>query len=408
MAPSPPLKSILPLFLVLFIDGMGLGIIFPILNPVYMDISQGILSPDASLMLRNFLYGLTLFVFPFGMFFGTPILGDMSDVAGRKKVLLICLIGAMIGYFLSAIGLECKMVWLLILGRLIAGFTAASQSVAQAAIIDIAPENKKAQYIGFLMFPVALGFVAGPLLSGYLSDSQLVSWFTLTTPLYFAAFLSLLNAVYLYASFHDPKPMHGRLTFKLHRGVTLFISAFQHPGIRGLAICFLFMALAWSCYFQFVSLYLTQYYHYTAQHLGLFMSLLGLGFAVGLTYLVKYLSRYNPATMIYRCWAISIILIFITVLPTTDWPAWIVAAPIAALMSCSYSLILGLFSNQVGPEHQGFVMGVSMSVIAFGFAIMSIIPVLLVGFSSGLPLELGGCLLIIAALCMYVYASKHQ
>ncbi len=70
-------------------------------------------------------------------FFGAAILGDLSDSVGRKKSLMICLIGAFLGYLLSAIAIAFHNFWFLILGRIIAGFTSGSQPIAQAAIVDI-------------------------------------------------------------------------------------------------------------------------------------------------------------------------------------------------------------------------------------------------------------------------------
>ena len=247
---------------------------------------HGILSANANEATRTFFYGLTLLMFPLCMFFGTPVLGDMSDSRGRKKVLLICLFGATIGYCLSGVAISIGSLSLLLLGRVVAGFTAGSQPVAQAAIIDIAPPEKRALYLGWLMFPAALGFVAGPLLSGYLADSKLVAWFSLSTPLYFAAIISSLNAVYLICTYRDVRPATEKTKLMLHRAVGLFIAAFKSPDVRLLSIAFLGMGLGWGTYFQYVSLYLTQHFHYNGQMLGLFMGVIGVGFSIGFIFII--------------------------------------------------------------------------------------------------------------------------
>src|SRR5882724_10525516 len=79
--------SLAPLFLVLVIDTMGMGIIFPTLGPLFMGSTDGILSAGASVAERQFWYGATLVAWSILMFIGAPFLGDLSDRIGRKKVL---------------------------------------------------------------------------------------------------------------------------------------------------------------------------------------------------------------------------------------------------------------------------------------------------------------------------------
>lgn len=403
------LGPVLPLFLVIFIDGMGMGIIFPILNPVYMDPIHGILGAGVGEAMRTFLYGLTLFMFPLCMFFGTPILGDMSDSAGRKKILLFCLLGATLGYLISGVGVGVHSVLLLLLGRIVAGFTAGSQPVAQAAIIDVAPPEKRAQYLSWLMFPASLGFVAGPLLSGYLADSSLVSWFGLTTPLYFAAVVSLLNAIYLIFAFSDSKALTAKRKVVWHQALGLFVGAFKNRDIRLLSFAFLGMGLGWGTYFQYISLYLTQHYNYSGQTLGLFMGVLGLGFAVGFMFIIKYMMKYFKLSMgITLCWLISAIGMAITVGCDVVWPAWVIGFFIGIFMAVSYAGVLTLYSQSVPETHQGWVMGVAMSVVAFGFAVMSILPSWLSQFAVWVPLATAAVLMLISAALMWWFYLAHK
>src|SRR3989344_4776030 len=106
----------LPLFLVVLLDMMGIGIIIPIIAPIVLDTSIGIL-PSYSFESRNIILGLLIAIFPIFQFFGAPILGALFDKHGRKKLLIISILGAMIGYVLFGLGVEFKNVWLLFLGR---------------------------------------------------------------------------------------------------------------------------------------------------------------------------------------------------------------------------------------------------------------------------------------------------
>lgn len=129
--------TLFPLFLVLVIETMGMGIILPVLGPLFIDKAGTIIDPAMNLAWRQFLYGLTLGIFSIAMLFGAPILGDMSDRLGRKKTIVLSLLGSAIGLSISAVGIDLNSFLLLIFGRFFAGFFAGSQPIAQAAIADI-------------------------------------------------------------------------------------------------------------------------------------------------------------------------------------------------------------------------------------------------------------------------------
>src|SRR3990167_2722255 len=132
-----------PLFLVLFIDSMGLGLIFPILNELLIDPSNHFVAANTSTDMRNLLYGGLIGIYMLCWFFGAAFLGDLSDQIGRKKALMICLIGAFLSYLLSAFSIPLNSIALLLIARIVAGITAGSQSIAQAAIIDISSDAHK-------------------------------------------------------------------------------------------------------------------------------------------------------------------------------------------------------------------------------------------------------------------------
>src|SRR5262249_44495057 len=142
-------------------------------------------------------------IYMFCWFFGAALLGDYSDQVGRKKALMICLIGAFLSYLLSAFAVETQSLALLLVGRIVAGITAGSQSIAQAAIVDMSSPEHKARNLGTMLFAISLGFVFGPLAGGVLSDHSLLPIFTYAMPFYFAAGISFINAVLLFFLFKE-------------------------------------------------------------------------------------------------------------------------------------------------------------------------------------------------------------
>ncbi|MBX9705130.1 MAG: MFS transporter, partial [Gammaproteobacteria bacterium] len=396
------LKAILPLFLVVFIDAMGMAIIFPILTPVFMS-SDGIMALTTSLHVRNLLYGITMCVFPLAMLFGTPILGDLSDQIGRKKILVICLIGVGMSYMLSGVAIIARSIALLIVSRIVAGIFAGSIATAQAAVVDVSPPEDKAKNISRMLLPATIGFVVGPLLGSFLSNSHLVSWFDLWTPMFFAGTLALLNAIFLWYGFHETHVQKHKLHFKLHRGVEIFIEAFSSRDIRALSVIYLGLQLGWSLYFQFIAIYLLSHYNYNANLIGLFMAMLGVGFAVAMLYAVPFLTKnYKNQKTIFYTLLIATVCYFVTLVPYITW-TWIAGFTLALVMAIAYPVLITVYSDLAGADRQGWVMGINNAVIAAAWAITAAIGGLLTSLNNNLTIILGAVFMGIATIGMLRY-----
>ncbi|CEK10830.1 MFS transporter [Legionella hackeliae] len=388
MSHTKSLKSILPIFLVLFIDGMGLGLLFPILNTILIEPQSGFLPESISIGLRDFYYGLTIGIFMICWFFGASILGDLSDNIGRKKSLMICLIGSFLGYLLSAIAILCHSFWLLLLGRIIAGFTSGSQPIAQAAIVDVSTEEHKARNIGLILLAVSLGFVFGPIFGGLLSDHRLISWFGFQTPLYFAAILSFINALALHLFFEETfSKIQDKVSIKWNQAVQIFISAFKHKAIEKYSLILLIMIFGWSNYFSFISFYLFQTFHYSALQNSFFLAVMGLGFSIGCGYIVDYCTkRYPYDAIVIVGLSVTALNVFLTLIIPMQWIAWVATLMIGMSLSVAYSVLLTIFSNLVSENEQGWVMGVTGSIMALCFGLTSIFTGIIAQVGAVLPM----------------------
>lgn len=135
--------AILPLFTVILIDTLSGTLLGPILPRLFVSSPDSIVSPDINPTISYFLFGFTQAIFFIAIFFACPILGDLSDRIRRKKVMMISLVGAFLGYMLSVFAVHSHTISLLLIGRFIAGVTAGSISAAKAAVIEISDEKKQ-------------------------------------------------------------------------------------------------------------------------------------------------------------------------------------------------------------------------------------------------------------------------
>lgn len=405
------LKSASPLFLILFIDGMGLGLVIPILNGLLFDPQSTFLARyTLSESAHNIIYGSIIGIFMLCWFFGAAILGDLSDKIGRKKSLLICLIGAFLSYVLSAIAVSFSSIGLMLLGRMIAGFTSGSQPIAQAAIIDLSEPEDRARNIGYILLSLSLGFIVGPLFGGILSDNHLVSLFNFSTPFYFAGLVSGLNILLLMAIFHETfvsKPT----TFAInpYQAIHIFIAAFQHKSIRKLSIILFIFIFGWSSYYSFISLYLLKVHGFTPTQVSLFMAVMGIGFGIGNGFLTNFFARlFTLRNNLLWSIVIASVCTGLTFVFTSNLFNWLIVAPLACAISVAYASLLTLFSTQVDKDSQGWVMGITGSVMAFVWAINGISVGILATWSAALPIAISFVSLVITVIAAYFLCGKNQ
>jgi DHA1 family tetracycline resistance protein-like MFS transporter len=156
---GPPRRSSLGiLFLIVFTDLLGFGIVIPLL-PRYGE-TLGATPAQLGALLAS--YSLLQFIF-------SPVWGRLSDRFGRKPILVLSLVGSVGGYALFA---AARTIPMLILARALAGMMAANLSTAQAYIADVTPPERRAKGMGLVGAAFGLGFSLGPFAGGALASLQ--------------------------------------------------------------------------------------------------------------------------------------------------------------------------------------------------------------------------------------------
>lgn len=165
-------KPLTLIFATVMLDAIGIGLIFPILPALIQSVTHaGNVAHHIGLLTA--LYAAVQFVF-------APVLGALSDRIGRRPVLLLSLAGAAVDYLFLAFA---SSLWMLFLGRAIAGLISANTAVAQAYLTDITQESERARRFGLFNAMFGAGFILGPLLGGLLGDRWLRLPFVLAAAL---------------------------------------------------------------------------------------------------------------------------------------------------------------------------------------------------------------------------------
>ncbi len=151
--------SLLVIFLTVFIDLVGFGIVLPVL-PLYGK-DLGALGWQVGLIVAS--YSVMQFLF-------APAWGRLSDRIGRRPVLLISTAGASVSYILFALAAIRMDLGLLVASRVFAGICGANLSVASAYIADVSPPEKRSKHMGLIGMAFGLGFILGPALGAVSTD----------------------------------------------------------------------------------------------------------------------------------------------------------------------------------------------------------------------------------------------
>jgi MFS transporter, DHA1 family, tetracycline resistance protein len=215
------------LFITIFIDMLGFGIIIPIL-PIF----------TKELGAQDYQIGLIAMIYPIMNFLFAPLWGTLSDRHGRRPIILVSVFITGLAYLVFA---QVSTLHILFLSRLLSGIGSANISVAQAYITDVTTPQERTKTLGFLGAAFGIGFIIGPTLGGFLksiSSPGQVDWVG-----YVAAGMSFVNFALAY--FLLPESMKQKRTdapfnFKVVTGI---ITELKKPTIRELLLInFIFIA----------------------------------------------------------------------------------------------------------------------------------------------------------------------
>ncbi|CRL61501.1 Tet(H)/Tet(J) family tetracycline efflux MFS transporter [Proteus vulgaris] len=188
-------KSIIIILLITVLDAIGIGLIMPVLPTLLNEfVSENSLATHYGVLLA--LYATMQVIF-------SPILGRLSDKYGRKPILLFSLLGAAFDYLLMAFS---TTLWMLYIGRIIAGITGATGAVCASAMSDVTPAKNRTRYFGFLGGAFGVGLIIGPMLGGLLGE------ITTHTPFIFAAISHSILLILTLLFFCETQKKETRVT----------------------------------------------------------------------------------------------------------------------------------------------------------------------------------------------------
>lgn len=402
------LKSLGPCLLAIAIDAMGFGLVYPMMSAIFNDPQAGILSSSIGAHQRNFYLGLGYGIYPFCMFFGSSLMGELSDRYGRRKIILVCVLGLSVSYLLMACGALWPSVWLLLLGRSLSGLMAGCQGIAQAAITDMSTPENKAYNMSIMSLAFSAGVIIGPILGGVTSDRTILPLFNYGTPFMLVAALSLACGIWTWTSYRDTSAPLGAARIDLMLPLRIIAQAATHRKIALLSVVFFLMQVGYGLYLQTIMLLLQTRFHYTSSQLGLFSGVIGICFVLGLLFVVRLMLRvWNVIDIAKTGLLIAGVCQILSALFPHEIALWCLATLVGCFDMVAYTAMYTAFSNAVSEDRQGWALGVAGSVMAVAWVVTGLLTNLLPMLGEVGLLLLGGVGFLLSFLTMLAYDRSH-
>ena len=373
------------LFLIVFIDLVGFGLVIPLL-PFYA------LRFDASPQQVTVL----LAVYSLMQLFTSPLWGRLSDRVGRRPVLMISMAASVFAYLWIG---HATALWMLFAARAMAGACAGNIAAAQAYIADVTKPEDRAKGMGLIGAAFGLGFIFGPALAGLLSGNDPATA-DVQTPAWVAAGLSFLALCGVVLVLPESRPASERRAGPSRNRLAAIWGVLRRPVLSRLILIFFLVILAIAGMESIFALWAIGQFGWGPRQVGYVFSYLGIVSAMLQGGLIGRLARFCSEERLLVC-GLAMIAFGLLVLPFARHLAALGGAlsALALGMGLTQPSLNSLISRRAGREEQGEVLGVSQSSASLSRALGPAAAGLFFGqFGRDAPFFWGAMLVVVALM----------
>jgi multidrug resistance protein len=337
------------IFITVFIDLLGFGILIPIL-PTFATIKLHL--DESAIGIVIAIYSLVQFIF-------NPLFGKFSDKNGRKPVIVICLLLNALGYVIFAFS---NTYLLLIVSRIVGGIGGSSIGVAQAYIADVTTKENRSKGMGLIGAAFGLGFVFGPLFGGLLSKFGYM--FTGFASAGFST-LAFLFTLFMLPESHTKREKYKKISKKI-LDIQAMKTVFRKPDIAILIILFFILTFSNANIYGTFALLGYKVYNFTDLQNGYIFGIVGLVGAIVQGGLIRFISNSISDLKLVTIGSI-LMMIGLALLPYGG--NFLGLAIITIILSLGIGvlqpILLSLVSKVTSDEEQGITLGINQSLSAF-------------------------------------------
>jgi DHA1 family tetracycline resistance protein-like MFS transporter len=389
------------IFISVMLDSMGIGLIMPVMPDLIQEVEgQGLGAAAVWGGILATIFAAMQFVFG-------PTVGSLSDRYGRRPVLIISLVIMAFDYVLMAVA---HTIWLLIIGRIIGGITAATQSTSAAYMADISEPDEKAANFGLIGAAFGVGFVLGPLFGGLLAE------YGTRAPFWAAAGLAAANALFGYFVLPETVTDRIRRPFEWRRANPLgaFRNIGKLPGLKRLMLITFVYTIAFFVYPGVWAYYGAERFDWGPGMIGLSLAVFGIGIAIVQGLLIRpILNRIGERKAVILGLSIDVVAFVALGFVTNGWIA-LALTPLTALGSIAGPALQGIMSRTASDDQQGELQGTvtSINAVATIVAPLMVTQTFWYFTAAGTPYYLPGAPFLLSAVltvgCIVVFVQTPR
>ena len=376
-------------FITVFLDMVGFGLVMPVLPRLIEEVS------GADLASASIWGGWLFFAYGGMQFLFGPAIGNLSDAVGRRPVLLLSVFGLAVDYLLT--GFAPTMTWLFI-GRIFAGICGASYTTANAFLADITKPEDRAKVFGLMGAAFGLGFVIGPAIGGLLGT------FGPRVPFFVAAGLAILNFIYGWFVLPETLAPENRRPFSFARSNPIgALKVFaRYRGVVPLSAVMLLYFLATAVYPAIWAFWGIAAFGWSEATIGLTLAAFGLITAIvqgGLTGpVVKWLGERN--TTVFGLVTAVVALVGYGLAPSLT--VVLILIVIHAPEGFVHPALTAMMSHQAPDDAQGEIQGGIASLQSIGMLLGTVLFTQVFGWftSPDAPVHSPGAAYLLAAIIL--------
>ena len=339
-------RPLLVIFLTIFVNLVGFGIIIPLL-PFYAE----------SFGASPLTIGLLFAVYSACQLVASPALGDLSDRYGRRPVLIFSLLGTVVSFVMMAMA---HTIWVLFAARIVDGLSGGNISTARAYVADVTEPKDRSKAYGLIGAAFGLGFIMGPALSGILAA------YSMTAPIWAAAGVTMMAT--LMAWFWLPETVH-RASAGTGNPFRSLAEMLQRPGLRRMLWVDFIYWFAFAIFQTTFALFVARRFGFTVSTTGYFFAGFGVLGAVvqGLAIRPVVHRMGDKPTFLLGLGCAAVGLIGATLAPTVGLFT-VALVPLALGIGFGHPTVSSLVSRAGGRDEQGRVQGAAGAMESLGRA----------------------------------------
>ncbi len=366
-------KSVLFIFFTVVLDIIGIGIIFPIIPDLLEDL--GIFNISKAAIWGGILsasYAGTQFIF-------SPLIGSISDVIGRRKIILFALFTLSIDYLIMGFS---SSLWVLILGRLIAGIAGGTVPTATAYLADISDPEEKAKNFGLIGAAFGLGFILGPVLGGILGEIDP------RAPFFLSALITMLNFIFGFFVLNESlsKENRRKISDISLNPFKIFLKVLLFKNLKIILLCVFFIDIAHWVYPAVWSFWSKEVFNWSSGMIGFSLACYGIGITLvqGFIIRLKFVNKIGNVNIVSLSLVFGSFSLFVLGFTTAGWLVFLLI-PFSALSELLTPTITSYTSNKVSKMEQGELQGVIAGLSAITSIISPLVMTFIFRYSINLP-----------------------